>query len=130
MLRNGVVVLMLAVLLAPGCSRLFGDRMPDAVNPAEARRVTIEVLARGNRCEPAVVAVDRQGRAVMLVFQVTSVGKEHRFLIPNLDVRRRVPADSQETIQILADRSGVYEYACTSQPWIGPFATTGKLAIK
>jgi hypothetical protein len=129
-LRNGVVVILAAGLLVPGCSGMFADRMPDTVNPAEARRVTIEVLARDNRCEPAVVAVDRQGRAVMIMFQVSSVGKEHLFLIPDLSVRRRVPADSRLEIQILADRSGVHEYACTSQPWIGPFATTGTLAIK
>jgi len=122
--------MVLALLLVPACGRLFGDRMPDAVNPAEAKRVVIEVIARDNRCAPAVVAVDRQGRGVLITFQVISVGKEHVFLIPDLAVRRRVPADGREEIQILADRSGVHEYACTSQPWIGPFASTGKLAIK
>jgi heme/copper-type cytochrome/quinol oxidase subunit 2 len=76
------------------------------------------------------MAVDREGRAVLLTFRVTSVGKEHVFLIPDLSVRRRIPADSQVDIQLLADRSGIYEYACTSRPWIGPFATTGKLAVK
>lgn len=130
MLRNGAVAILVAGLLVPGCSGMFADRMPDTVNPAEARQVTIEMLARDNRCEPAVVAVDRQGRAAMITFQVSSVGKEHVFLIPDLSVRRRVPADGRVEIQILADRSGVYEYACTSQPWIGPFATTGKLAVK
>jgi hypothetical protein len=129
-LQTGAVMILAAALLVSGCGGLFGDRMPDVVNPAQARRVTIEVVARDNRCEPGVIAVDRLGRAVMIIFQVTSVGKEHRFLIPDLSVRRRVPPDSREEIQILADRSGVYEYACTSQPWIGPFATPGKLAIK
>ena len=129
MLRSGAVI-MLATLLVPGCARLFGERMPDAVNPAEATRVVIEVIARDNRCEPAVVGVDRQGRAVMITFQVLSVGKEHLFLVPDLSVRRRVAAGNREEIPVLADRSGVYEYACTSQPWIGPLATTGKLAIK
>lgn len=118
------------LLLVPACSRLFADRMPDALNPAEAKRVVIEVVARDNRCAPAVIAVDRQGHGVLITFQVISIGKEHIFLIPGLSVRRRVPADGREEIQILADRSGVHEYACTSQPWIGPFATTGKLAIK
>jgi hypothetical protein len=119
-----------AALLTTGCSRLFADRMPDGVNPADVKRVTIEVVARSNQCEPSVMAVDRDGRAVMVTFQVTSVGKEHVFLIPSLSVRRTIPADSQVAIQLLADRSGIHEYACNSQPWIGPFATTGKLAIK
>jgi len=101
-----------------------------ALNPADAKRVVFEVVARGNRCEPSVMAVDREGRAVLVTFQVVSVGKEHVFLIPDLFVRRRIPADSRVDIQMLADRSGIYEYACNSQPWIGPFAATGKLAIK
>lgn len=113
-----------------GCGWLFRDRMPDSVSPAEVKRVTVNVVARDNRCEPSVLAVDRDGRAVMLMFQVASVGKEHIFLIPKLSVRRKVPADSTLEIPLLADRSGIYEYACNSQPWIGPFATTGKLAIK
>ncbi len=119
-----------AALLIGGCGWLFPDHVPPLLRPADVKQVTLEVVARGNRCEPAVMAVDREGRAVLLTFRVTSVGKEHVFLIPDLSVRRRVPADSQVDIQLLADRSGIYEYACTSRPWIGPFATTGKLAIK
>ena len=130
MLRNGATVVVLAALLIPGCARLFADHTPEVLNPPEAKRVTIEVLARDGRCEPSVIAVDRQGGAVTIIFQVTSVDKDHRFLIPDLYVRRHVPADKREEIQILADRSGVYEYACTSQPWIGPLVTAGKLAIK
>jgi hypothetical protein len=33
-------------------------------------------------------------------------------------------------IPLLAERSGIYKYGCTSFPWLGPFTTTGKLAIK
>jgi hypothetical protein len=127
--RHASVIVSVGLLVA-GCGRLFADRMPDSVNPTEVKRVTIEVVARNNRCEPLVMAVDREGRAVMVTFQVTSVGKEHVFLIPDLSVRRRIPADSQVAITLLADRSGIHEYACNSQPWIGPFAATGKLAIK
>ena len=119
-----------AFLLAGGCGWLFSDRSPAVLRPAEVKQLTLEVVARGNQCEPAVMAVDRDGRAVLITLQVISVGKEHVFLIPDLAVRRRIPADSRLDIQVLADRSGIYEYACTSQPWIGPFATTGKLAIK
>jgi len=88
------------------------------------------VVARENRCEPSVMAADRGGRAAILTFQVTSVGKDHFFLIPGLGVRQNVPAGTTAAIQVLAGRSGVYDVACTSQRWIGPFATTGKLAIK
>lgn len=117
-------------LLTAGCGRWFSDSPPNVLRPAEVKQVTIEVIARGNRCEPAVIALDRQGRAVLVTFQVTSVGKEHIFLIPDLAVRRHVPADTRLDIQVLAARSGIFEYACNSQPWIGPFATAGKLAVK
>lgn len=129
MQRSRAVVLC-AVLLTGGCGWLFRDRTPSVLNPADAKRIVFEVVARGNRCEPSVMAVDREGRAVLVTFQVVSVGKEHVFLIPDLSVRRRIPADSRVDIQVLADRSGIYEYACNSQPWIGPFAAPGKLAIK
>lgn len=118
------------LLLLAGCSRLFADRSPAVLRPADARQLTLEVIARDNTCEPAVMAVDRDGRAVLITFQVTSVGKEHLFLIPDLSVRRRIPADNRLDIQVLADRSGIYAYACNSQPFIGPFVATGKLAIK
>jgi len=124
-------IVVVAVLIASGgCSWLFPERMPSVATPAEVRRVTIDVVARDNRCEPSVLAVDRDGRTVMVTLQVVSVGKEHVFLIPELFVRKRIPAGSRMEIQLLADRSGIYEYACNSQPWIGPFVTTGKLAIK
>jgi len=128
--RTRALVVLSAVLLTGGCGWLFSDHEPPVFRPADAKQLTIEVVARGNRCEPEVMAVDREGRAVLVTFQVMSVGKEHVFLIPDLSLRRRVPADSRIDIQVLADRSGIYEYACNSQPWIGPFVTTGKLAIK
>ena len=117
-------------MAAGGCGWLFPERTPVTATPADVKRVVFDVVARGNRCEPSVLAVDREGRAVMVTFQVISVGKEHVFLIPDLFVRRTIPADNRVDIQFLADRSGIHEYACNSQPWIGPFVTTGKLAIK
>ena len=125
-----ILVVMCVMWLTGGCGWLFPDQTPVTMNPTDVKRVVFDVVARGNRCEPLVLAVDREGRAVMVTFQVTSVGKEHVFLIPDLLVRRTVPADSRVDIQFLADRSGIHEYACNSQPWIGPFVTTGKLAIK
>ena len=130
MRRTRAMAVLAALLLAGGCGWLFPDRSPAVLRPADVKQLTLEVVARGNQCEPTVMAVDRGGRAVLITFQVISVGKEHVFLIPDLSVRRKVPADSQLDIQVLADRSGIYEYACNSQPWIGPFVTTGKLAIK
>jgi plastocyanin domain-containing protein len=119
-----------ALLAAGGCGWLFPDHTFPTLRPADAKSVTVEVVARGNRCEPAVLAVDRDGRAVLVTFRVTSAGKEHVFLIPDLGVRRRIPADSRADIELLLDRSGIYEYACNSQPFIGLFVATGKLAIK
>jgi hypothetical protein len=125
-----LIVGLAGILLAAGCARLFPDRTPVMVTPAEVKRHTFEVVARENRCEPSMLAVDREGRAAILTFQVTSIGKEHFFLIPDLYVRVKIPAGTTATVQVLADRSGIYELACNSQRWIGPFATEGKLAIK
>lgn len=128
--RLRAIVTLAVLVLGGGCGWLFPDHRYPVLRPADAKQVTIEVVARGNRCEPATLAVDREGRAVLVTFQVTSVGKEHVFLIPELAMRRRIPADSRVDVEMLADRSGIYEYACNSQPFIGPFAATGKLAIK
>jgi hypothetical protein len=128
--RSRAIIGLGAMLLAGGCGWLFPNHTPPVLNPPDAKRVLFEVVARNNRCEPSVMAVDREGRAALITFQVSSVGKEHVFVIPGLFVRRRIPADTREDIQVLADRSGIYEYACNNQPWIGPFAATGKLAIK
>ena len=79
----------------------------------------------------AILAADRDGRSLLVTFQVTSVGKPHVFQIPDLRIRKTIPADSQIAIPVIADRSGVYAYACNSVPWISPLMTsTGKLAIK
>lgn len=120
-----VVVLWMAVLTA-GCK----DRMPVANVPAGVKRVTFEVVARDGRCEPSVLAVDREGGAILITFQVTSVGKQHIFSISGLDVRMTVPEGMMVSVPMLADRSGIYEYACTGLPWVGLFAAKGKLAIK
>ncbi len=122
--------LLLAGLLAAGCARLFADRTPGATAPADVKRVTFEIVARNDHCEPSVLAADREGRALLITFQVTSVGKQHVFQIPDLEIRRTVPAGTQVTVPLLADRSGIYQYGCTSVPWLGPLTATGKLAIK
>jgi hypothetical protein len=122
--------LALVVVLFMGCASLFGDRTPSATAPADVKRVTFEIVARDNRCEPSILAADREGKAILITFQVTSVGKQHKFLIPDLNVRATVPDGTMVSIPVLADRSGIYPYACTGLSWIGPFSAKGKLAIK
>jgi hypothetical protein len=117
-------------LFSAGCGLLFKDHLPAGNAPADLKRISFEIVARGNRCEPAVLAADRAGRSVLLTFQVTSEGKAHVFQIPDLEVRRSVPAGTQIAIPVVADRSGIYAYACNSVPWISPLTVTGKLAIK
>ena len=123
-------ILLSLLLPIVGCGRLFGDRVPEQLIPAEAKKVGFELVAQDNRCEPAVLAADRGGRALVITLQVTSVGKEHVFLIPDLNIRQTVAPQATVSILLVAARSGVFEYACTNFPWIGPFTTTGKLAIK
>jgi hypothetical protein len=123
-------VLTLAVALAAGCGRLLDDRAPLANAPADVPRVTFEIVARDNRCEPSVLAADRQGRALLITFQVTSVGKQHVFLIPDLEVRVTIPAGTQVSIPVLAEHSGIYKFGCTGLAWLGPLDHKGKLAIK
>ena len=118
------------VALFMGCASLFADRAPTATAPADVKRVTYEIVARDNRCEPSVLAADREGLAILITFQVTSVGKQHKFLIPDLNIRTTVPDGTMVTIPVLADRSGIYKYACTGLSWIGLFDAKGKLAIK
>lgn len=130
MRRTMLIAGLAGILLAEGCARWFPDRIPVMVTPVEVKRHAFEVVARENRCEPSVLAVDREGRAAILTFQVASIGKEHFFLIPDLGVRVSVPAGTTATVQVLADRSGIYDLACNSQRWMGPFVTEGKLAIK
>lgn len=133
---NRIVMLALVglvgmTLLSVGCGRLFKDHFSEGNAPADIKRVTFDIVARDNRCEPAVLAADRGGRSLLITFQVTSVGKSHVFQIPDLEIRTRIPADSQISIPVIADRSGVYAYACNSVPWISSLMTsTGKLAIK
>jgi hypothetical protein len=117
-------------LLAVGCGRIFRDRLPEGSAPAELKHLTFDIVARDNRCEPAVLAADREGRAILITFQVTSAGKSHIFQIPDLDVRMRIPEGTQVAIPVVADRAGIYAYACNSVPWIGLLTAAGKLAIK
>jgi len=131
--RHSLWIFAGVLVFAAGCGRLFGDRVPLATVPEGIRRVTFEIVARENRCEPSVLAADREGRAVLIMFQVTSVGKQHVFLIPDLGVRKRIPAGEQVSIPVLAERSGIFQYGCTGSTFLGtlgPLDSRAKLAIK
>ena len=118
-----------AILLAAGCGLLADKALPGST-PAHLKQVAFEIVAKDNRCQPSILAADREGRSILITFHVTSVGKSHRFLIPDLDVRTTIPAGMAVAIPVVADRGGVYGYACTSSPWITPLTAKGKLAIK
>jgi hypothetical protein len=122
------LVLLIAAMLLAACSRVQAP--PAGSLPNNVKRIAFEVVARENRCEPTVLAVDREGGAVVMDFQVTSVGKNHVFLIPDLGVLKWVSAGTRLEFPVLVERSGIHDFACTSYSWIGPFTNRGKLAIK
>ncbi len=125
-MRSGWMLFPLVLLAA--CGQV--ERTPPATVSGEVKRITFELVASGRRCQPEVLAVDREGRAVLVTFRVVGVDQPHFFLVPDLGVRRRVPPGTRVEVPVLADRSGIYEYACASSRWIGPLTATGKLAIK
>lgn len=130
-MRRALLFILISLLFpAGGCGRLFGDQVPEQLIPAEAKKLSFEIVAQDNRCEPSVLAADRGGRALVITLQVTSVGKDHVFLVPDLNIRQTVAAQTTVSIPVVIARSGIFAYACTSLPWVGPFAATGKLAIK
>jgi hypothetical protein len=118
-----------AMLLPAGCGLLADKPLPGST-PAQLQHITFEIVAKDNRCQPSVLAADREGRSILITFHVTSVGKSHRFLIPDLDVRTTIPAGTAVAIPVVADRGGIFRYACTSSRWITPLTAKGKLAIK
>jgi hypothetical protein len=119
----------LVVALVAGCGRL-AENTPKATAPPDVKQITFEIVARNNRCEPAVLAADREGRALLINFRVSSVGKQHWFIIPDLNVRKSVPAGTEVIIPVVAEWSVITEYGCTGLRWLGPFDSTGKLAIR
>lgn len=123
-------------LLAPfamiltGCAVLLPDTSPPSGIPKEAKRLSFTMVARNYRCEPSVIAVDREGRSVLVKVTIRSDGARHVFSIPDLEVRRYLEPGQEATIEFLAERSGVFEFGCTRFPWISPLDDKGKLAIK
>jgi hypothetical protein len=125
--RGGILLLVLS--LAAGCGAL-SEKTPTAAAPEDVKRVTFEIVARKNRCEPAVLAADREGRGLLITFKVSSVGKQHWFIIPDLGVRKTIPAGTEVAMPVVAESSGIFEYGCTGMRWLGPLDSKGKLAIK
>lgn len=121
---------LLAALLATGCGRIFGEYVPPSLTSTQVKQVSFQIIARDGRCEPAVLAADREGGPLLIVFEVTSVGGDSFFLVSDVGIRKLVPANTRVEIPYLADRSGIFEIACTSSRIMTPFTRTGKLAIK
>lgn len=120
----------LAGLVLGGCGGFLSERAPRASAPSDMRRIVFEIVAQNGRCEPSVLAADRDGRALLITFQVTGSDRPYYFVVPGADIRKEIPVNTRVEIPWIADRSGIHEYACTSNRWITPFTPTGKLAIK
>ena len=121
--------LVLVFRIAVGCAFL-PENIPKVMAPDDVKRITFEIVARNSHCEPAVVAADREGRSLLISFKVNSVGKDHWFIIPDLYVRKMVPAGTEMTIPVVAEWSGIFEFGCTGLRWLGPLDSKSKLAIK
>jgi hypothetical protein len=122
--------LALSVIALTGCTTLFPEISPPAGIPAEAKRLSFTMIARNHRCEPSVIAVDREGRSALVKVTIRSDGASHVFSIPDLEVRRYLEPGQETTVEFLVERSGVFEFGCTRFPWISPLDHKGKLAIK
>ncbi len=121
---------LLPILAITGCAGLFPDTSPPAGAPSEAKRLSFTIVARNYRCEPSVIAVDREGKSALVKMTIRSEGARHVFSIPDLGIRRYLQPGQEVTVEFLAERSGVFDFGCTRFPLITPFDHKGKLAIK
>ncbi|MBZ0169648.1 hypothetical protein MELA_02449 [Candidatus Methylomirabilis lanthanidiphila] len=119
-----------SAMVLTGCTTLFPEISPPAGIPTEAKRYSVMMIARDYRCEPSVIAVDREGRSVLVKVTIRSDGARHIFSIPDLDVRRYIEPGQETIVEFLAERSGIFKFGCTRFPWISPLDRKGKLAIK
>lgn len=119
-----------SVMVLTGCATLFPETSPPTGIPAEAKRLTFTMIARNYRCEPSVIAVDREGRSALIKIMIRSEGARHVFSIPGLEIRRYLDPGQETTIAFLAERSGVFAFGCTRWPLITPLDHKGKLAIR
>lgn len=130
MQRCRIWLSMASVMVLTGCATVFPEISPPAGIPVEAKRLSFTMIARNYRCEPSVIAVDREGRSALVKVTIRSDGARHVFSIPDLEVRRYLEPGQETTVEFLAERSGVFAFGCTRFPWISPLDHKGKLAIK
>ena len=128
--RPGVWSWLLLANAITGCAGLFPETFPPTGAPASAKRLSFTMTARNYRCEPSVVAVDREGRSALVTLTVRSDGVRHVFSIPDLGIRRYLEPGQEATVEFLAERSGVFDFGCTRFPVITPLDHKGKLAIR
>ena len=129
-MRPGVWSWLLLAIAIPGCAGLFPETFPPTGAPASAKRLSFTMIARNYRCEPSVMAVDREGRSALVTLTVRSDGVRHVFSIPDLGIRRYLEPGQEATVEFLAERSGVFDFGCTRFPVITPLDHKGKLAIR
>lgn len=123
-------LLLLPAVAMTGCAGIFPESSPPSGAPAQAKRLTFTMVARHYRCEPSVIAVDREGRSALVKVSIRSEGARHVFSIPDFGVRRYLEPGQEATVEFLAERSGVFEFGCTRFPLMTPLDHKGKLAIK
>lgn len=128
--RPGVWSWLLLANAITGCAGLFPETFPPTGAPASAKRLSFTMIARNYRCEPSVMAVDREGRSALVTLTVRSDGVRHVFSIPDLGIRRYLEPGQEATVEFLAERSGVFDFGCTRFPVITPLDHKGKLAIR
>lgn len=116
--------------VALGCGSLFPEKSPPARAPADVKTIAFDIVAEGSRCEPDVIAIDRQGRAVLVKLHFASRGGKHVIAIPDLDIRKTLEAGDEATVEFIADRSEIYSFTCGSTPFALPFQHKGKIAVK
>ncbi|HEY7677682.1 MAG TPA: cupredoxin domain-containing protein [Candidatus Methylomirabilis sp.] len=121
-----------AALVIGGCGKVFPDQFPLPRAGEGMKEATFRIVAKDYACDPNVIAIDREGRAVKVTLTVASVDKEHIFAIPDLYIRRTVPAGGEITIVFVGDRSGIFEFGCSRFPalWMNPLEKRGRLAIQ
>lgn len=121
---------LLSVIAMMGCANLLPETFPPTGAPPDVKRLSFAMVARNYRCEPSVLAVDREGRSVLVKLTVRSEGARHIFSIPDFEIRRFLEPGKETTVEFLADRSGIFSFGCTRFPLITPLDHKGKLAIK
>ncbi|MGH7432979.1 MAG: cupredoxin domain-containing protein [Candidatus Methylomirabilales bacterium] len=113
-----------------GCASLFPEGSPPTGAPLDVKRVSFVIVARNFRCEPSVMAVDREGRSALVKVTVRSEGARHVFTIPDFEIRRYLEPGQETTVEFLAERSGIFGFGCTRWPVMTPLDHKGKLAIR